>query len=158
MENNNNKPIQPKEGYILVPYIIAEHSEESLKDYHEFMAVYKKAHEVCPKCGSTSHSTTFMGYIMDSSKRDEYKDLNNCVCSECKDLHTMHDRIGNEEFLQKEIDSFEIEKEVMVSQTLDLLDSLDVFQNLTDTQLDKMKISLERIWENGFRAGKIKNK
>ena len=68
----------------------------------------------------------------------------------------MHDRIGNEEFLQKEIDSFEIEKEVMVSQTLDLLDSLDVFQNLTDTQLDKMKISLERIWENGFRAGKIK--
>ena len=65
---------------------------------------------------------------------------------------------SNEEFLQKEIDPLEIEKEVMVSQTLDLLDTLDVFQYLTDTQLDKMKISLERIWENGFRAGKIKNK
>jgi hypothetical protein len=47
---------------------------------------------------------------------------------------------------------------LLLEDSLDLLDSLDVFQNLTDTQLDKMKISLERILENGFRAGKIKNK
>jgi len=62
------------------------------------MDTYKKQHKVCPKCGSTGHSTTLMGYILNSDKREEYKDLNSCVCSECGDKHTAHDRISIELF------------------------------------------------------------
>jgi len=82
-------------GYIYAPFICKEHTEESLKDYHEFMTKYKKEHAICPKCGATEHSTTLMGYVLYSDKRDEYKDLNTCVCSECGDIHTTHKRVPN---------------------------------------------------------------
>ena len=35
------------------------------------------------------------GYILNSDKRDEYKDLNNCVCTECGDRHTAHERVSD---------------------------------------------------------------
>lgn len=66
---------------------------ESRREYDLFMLSYHKEHECCPKCGSTDHSTTFMGFIMDSANRDAYKDLNNCVCSKCGDKHTYHERV-----------------------------------------------------------------
>lgn len=87
-----------KSGIIWAPFVIAEHTEESLKDYKEFMAKYKKQHEVCPKCGSIKHSTTFAGFIMISDRREEYKNLNDCVCFDCGDKHTCHDRISVEQF------------------------------------------------------------
>lgn len=82
-------------GYIYAPYVCAPHTKESLKDYDEFMAEYRKKHAVCPKCGATGHLTTLIGYILNSDKRDEYKDLNNCVCTECGDRHTAHERVPN---------------------------------------------------------------
>jgi len=85
-------------GYIYLPYILAEHTEKSLKDHKKFMVKYKKEHEVCPKCGDKGHSSTLMGYIMHSDKRNEYKDLNRCVCLKCGDQHTMHERISVKEF------------------------------------------------------------
>ena len=85
-------------GYVFVPWVMKEHTEESLKDYKEFMTKYNKEHEVCPKCGEKSHSTTLMGYILNSEKREEYKDLNTCVCSKCKDRHSAHERISIEQF------------------------------------------------------------
>ena len=45
----------------------------------------------CPKCGAIPHSTTLMGYVL--SDIETYKDLNNCICSQCGDSHTCHDRV-----------------------------------------------------------------
>lgn len=62
------------------------------------MDKYNKRHAVCPKCGSTLHSTTLVGYPMYSDKRKEYKDLNDCVCFNCGDKHIRHDRISIKKF------------------------------------------------------------
>ncbi len=67
-------------------------------EYEEFMAQYKKDHEVCPKCGSVGGSCTYVGYIFNSNKPNDYKDLNNYTCSKCKNTHKVHDRISKEEF------------------------------------------------------------
>lgn len=75
--------------------------EEYRKEYDKFMVQYKKDHEVCPKCGDKNHSSTLAGYVMCSDRREEFKDLNDCVCSKCGDKHTCHERIGAKEFYQK---------------------------------------------------------
>ena len=58
-----------------------------------FLKEYKINHAKCPKCGAESHSTTYVGYILHMDKKDEYKDLNKCVFSECGNVHTTHDRV-----------------------------------------------------------------
>ena len=68
-------------GIIHMPYIMKEHTEESLKDYNEFMKKYHKQHALCPKYGSTKHSITLFGYPVYSDRRKKYKDLNRCVKS-----------------------------------------------------------------------------
>jgi hypothetical protein len=85
-------------GVIFAPYICVPHTDESLKDYHKFMKAYRKQHEVCPKCGSKAHTSTLMGYVLNDNKRNEYKDLNRCKCSDCGDVHTAHERISKKEF------------------------------------------------------------
>jgi hypothetical protein len=84
-------------GYVYVPYIISEHTEESLKEYNYFMKEYRKTHKYCPKCGSIEHSTTLMGYILNMNRKEEYKDLNSCMCTECGDKHAAHDRVSSNE-------------------------------------------------------------
>lgn len=88
-------------GLIYLPYIIGSHSEESLKKYKEFIDGYSKKHEVCPDCGSKGHSSTLVGYAVDTNKPDNYKDRNKCVCSNCGLNHIAHDRISEEEFKEK---------------------------------------------------------
>lgn len=66
---------------------------EERKEYKNFLKEYKINHAKCPKCGAESQSTTYIGYILHMDKKDEYKDLNRCVCSECGDVHTTHDRV-----------------------------------------------------------------
>jgi len=85
-------------GIIHMPYIIGEHTEESLKEYRKFMDKYHKEHECCPKCGNTGHSSTLMGYVLVDGEEDQYKDLNRCVCTNCKDGHSTHDRISKKKF------------------------------------------------------------
>lgn len=85
-------------GSIYVPYIFEQHTEESLKEYNEFMDEYKKLHAVCPKCGAKEHSTTLMGYPLYSDKMEEYKNLNRCACFNCGDKHFAHNRISIEQF------------------------------------------------------------
>lgn len=82
-----------KEGYILAPYILGEHSEESAKQYDEFMKKYHKQHKYCPKCGGEQHTTTLVGYVLDWDKKEEYKDMNICECMKCGDKHSTHDRV-----------------------------------------------------------------
>ena len=61
--------------------------------YNKFMAEYKKAHKACPKCNATTGNVTLMGYILDWSQPQNYKNLNRFTCSNCGDRHTVHDRV-----------------------------------------------------------------
>lgn len=87
-----------EQGIIFAPYICVPHTDESLKEYNKFMRAYHKAHEVCPRCGSTEHISTLMGYPLVAGHEDEYKDLNACTCTLCKYYHTAHERISKKEF------------------------------------------------------------
>ena len=81
------------EGIIFAPYIpLMRSANEVNVEYDEFMVNYCRLHEYCPKCGSTAHTRTLMGYILNMDKKEEYKDLNVCECSECGNVHTVHDR------------------------------------------------------------------
>lgn len=91
-DTTNNKP-----GVIYVPWVTAEHTEESLADYKAFMANYKEQHECCPICGSDSCLSTLMGYVMHADKRDQYRDMNRCTCTACGDVHIRHDRVPKQE-------------------------------------------------------------
>lgn len=81
LKNNEG---QNNENYIYVPYTIVTEAEGALPSdtYTKFMAQYKIDHEVCPDCGSNSHSSTLWGYIFNSDNPESYKDENNvnCVC------------------------------------------------------------------------------
>jgi ribosomal protein S27AE len=88
-----------KQGYVLAPYILGEHTEESSKQYDLFMKEYHKQHKYCPKCGGEQHTTTLVGYVLNWDKKDEYKDLNRCVCTKCGDNHSTHDRLPSIEAL-----------------------------------------------------------
>lgn len=63
------------------------------RKYRRFMEKYRKDHAACPKCGATDHSSTYVAYILNLDMAGEYKDLNDCVCSECGDKHTVHERV-----------------------------------------------------------------
>lgn len=79
-------------GYEYMPYIPIITSERR-SEYNDFMKSYNDAHKCCPKCHSTSHSTTYVGYILHMDAKDDYKDLNKCVCSNCGSVHTTHERV-----------------------------------------------------------------
>ena len=65
----------------------------SRSEYDEFMDKYEKDHALCPKCGSDDFSTTLVGYMFDREHPEDYKDENECVCSDCGDKHIFHDRV-----------------------------------------------------------------
>ena len=73
--------------------IFEEKLKESRIRYGEFMKQYRLDHEVCPKCGSKDHSSTLVGYVFNSEHPEEYKNLNDCICVNCGDMHTYHERI-----------------------------------------------------------------
>lgn len=68
-------------------------AENNKSEYDIFMNEYAKLHACCPKCGHISYNTTLVGYILNLDKKHEYKDLNRCICSNCNDKHTRHERI-----------------------------------------------------------------
>jgi len=90
MKIRKTKDVEP--GHVFVPYILGEHTEESLKEYDDFMDKYDKEHQCCPKCGSESCRTTLVGYPLVEGKESEYQDKNRCTCMGCGDVHITHDR------------------------------------------------------------------
>lgn len=87
------------QGYTLAPYLIVEHTEESSNDYKDFMDDYNEKHKFCPKCFSTEHTSTLVGYILNMDKKEDYKDKNKCVCRKCGDKHIFHDRLSSNEII-----------------------------------------------------------
>jgi hypothetical protein len=67
--------------------------QDSIK-HDNFKKEYYKKHKLCPKCQAMEHSTTLMSYTLNLKNPQEYKDLNSCVCTKCKHIHTTHDRIS----------------------------------------------------------------
>ena len=66
---------------------------ENWKEREIFIIEYNNLHKCCPKCGSTSNSTTLTNYLVNLKKKDEYKDLNDSLCFSCGDKHKVHDRV-----------------------------------------------------------------
>ena len=93
-------------GHVYLPFVMQEHTDESLKDYKAFMDSYSLKHKFCPKCKTDApHNTTLVSFPMYSDRREEYKDLNHCFCIKCKSSHTTHERTSEGvELIRKEID------------------------------------------------------
>ncbi len=62
-------------------------------EHDSFKKEYNQKHKLCPICGAKEHSITLMAYILRLEAKEEYKDLNRCICSSCGDNHTKHDRV-----------------------------------------------------------------
>lgn len=75
--------------------------QKQSEECEKFLEEYRQKHKLCPKCGGTGHSVTLAGYILDIDRKEDYKDLNNCFCGACGNSHTVHDRISEEEFNQR---------------------------------------------------------
>lgn len=82
-----------EQGYIYVPYIIKEKVDIDMTT-NEFLKKYQEEHRYCPKCGSDKYMTTLVAYMVDIDNLNDYKDLNNCDCSDCGDKHIVHERIS----------------------------------------------------------------
>ena len=70
-----------------------EKFEENRKKREAFREQYRIDHAACPKCGETSHMSTLVAYAMDTDRLEDYKDLNTCTCTRCRDKHTAHERV-----------------------------------------------------------------
>jgi transcription elongation factor Elf1 len=68
-------------------------TKEQFKEFDDFMYEYYKEHSHCPKCGSKKYKNTLRGYDFFLDRKEEYKDLNTCICGDCGDVHTLHERI-----------------------------------------------------------------
>jgi hypothetical protein len=79
----NQKPI----GIIEDTFVIQSEYDKFMKQYHE-------EHKCCPKCGCEEHLSSLVGYVLNLDKKDEYKDKNSCVCSNCGLKHITHDRVA----------------------------------------------------------------
>ena len=87
-----------EQGYIYVPYVLSPTIYKPSKEYEKFMKKYRKAHAVCPKCGSAKHTTTLIGFPLYMERKEDYKDLNKCNCIDCGHSCTSHELISKKEF------------------------------------------------------------
>ncbi len=77
-----------------VCYNCANKQHQQRLGYDSFMNQYHKDHALCPKCKHSAHISTLAGFIVNMNKLDEYKDKNECTCTNCGDKHITHDRVS----------------------------------------------------------------
>lgn len=87
-------------GIIYVPWTIQERTEPNV-EYDKFMKQYNKDHKVCPQCGSTHYSMTFVGYPLYMNNKEAYKDENSVECVKCGFKGIAHDLISEKQFKNK---------------------------------------------------------
>lgn len=75
------------------PFTMTQSSEEENRKSDEFRKKYYEAHKCCPKCGSRNYISTLVGYILDMSKPEEYKDRNSVHCQDCGWRGIYHDLV-----------------------------------------------------------------
>lgn len=68
-------------------------NEQTKKEYYDFIDQYNSKHESCPSCGAKEYTSTLLGFPIDLSSKDTYRDLNDCVCVYCGHKHTKHERV-----------------------------------------------------------------
>lgn len=73
--------------------LVMELHKESI-NADAFRKQYQEDHKLCPRCGSEKYFTTLAGYPLNMKEKDSYKDLNTCTCTNCGDVHTTHNRVG----------------------------------------------------------------
>lgn len=102
------------EGYVYAPYvpltIIPTHVEydESQQRYktraridydlvytdaQRYRKDYYESHKHCPGCGSIHTTQTLMGYTLDCSDLQSYRDENRATCIQCKWSGTVHELV-----------------------------------------------------------------
>jgi len=62
-------------------------------EYNEFLENYNELHRCCPICGHDKFIATFVDYFLDLNNKENYKNLNECICLNCRDIHIFHERI-----------------------------------------------------------------
>ena len=87
---NDDQTVAP--GVVFVPWVLQDSTGKTNPEYETFMKDYHEKHSICPKCGHDKHSVTLMSYPLDMNNKEDYKDLNQCVCAACGDQHTVHER------------------------------------------------------------------
>lgn len=69
-------------GLIYAPYIPIIVTKR-MDEYCMFMNDYNYKHSCCPICGCNHTSQTLLGYTLDLSKKEEYRDRNGASCQSC---------------------------------------------------------------------------
>lgn len=88
--------------YALIACVDSEIQKEAQGEFQKalrkrtdtFHAQYDSDHALCPKCGHDKCSSTYAGYILDTSDMKSYRDRNSTVCSSCGHICERHDRIS----------------------------------------------------------------
>ena len=149
--NNELSEEEMKEnGYVYVPYICVESSEESSKQYDDFMKKYREEHKYCPNCGHDSCSTTLMGYIFNMGKPEEYQDKNRCQCTECGDVHIYHDRLSQKNMKNQFQNDTERIQELKkcLEKSHELLHNAEKMEDVYDMVRTLIRDTLSRYEEN----------
>lgn len=90
-------------GLIYAPYIIQGRLGRS-DERDVFWDHYNTQRKHCPVCGSIIYSTTLVGYILVMDDKDNYQDKNRCVCQDCGDTHTFHERVSKQHLRKSKIE------------------------------------------------------
>lgn len=71
---------------------IHNYYEKLSKEQDEFLNDYNIKHKYCPVCGFEICRTNLVAFRLDLNNKEDYKDLNTCVCVRCGSRHKRHDR------------------------------------------------------------------
>ena len=88
---HKSAPAEP--GFVYAPFVMCEHTEETLKEYNDIMDKYRAQHRCCPICSSRNYSTTLVGFFLDANHPDDYKDRNSVHCLDCGWKGIVHDLV-----------------------------------------------------------------
>jgi hypothetical protein len=67
------------------------------EQYNAILEENKEKNEVCPKCGGLNFTTTFSFRNMSEG----FVDLNDGICFDCKNKHSIDQRISKQQYINK---------------------------------------------------------
>jgi hypothetical protein len=64
-----------------------------IQEYHKLQNQYELEHECCPKCKAVEYAITLYWHPYVIREYSEHKDLNECICIQCSNIHKIHNRV-----------------------------------------------------------------